>query len=201
MSFISKAAIALTLGFTAVIAQAGIVPVNLVSNPGFEVGSGSGSKATGWSGNRRSGSAERSGMYGAMLDREDGKFETISQTIKGLTVGSHYTLSFWLKWDREESGELNTFKYDFGRFKNQSLQIDPQPFYWTLISKDFTANKNSMLLKFYGRVKDDKNAWYLDDVSLVAKNGTVPLPATLPLMGLGLLGLGLGLARRARRAA
>lgn len=199
MSFISKAAIALTLSFTAAIAQAGIVPVNLVSNPGFE--DGSRSKATGWSGNHRSGSAERSGMYGAMLDREDGKFETISQTITGLTVGSHYTLSFWLKWDREEPGELNTFKYDFGSFKNQSLQIDPQPFYWTLISKDFTANKNSMLLKFYGRVKDDKNAWYIDDVSLVAKNGIVPLPATLPLMGLGLLGLGLGLARRARRAA
>ena len=196
MTFISKTAIALALGLSAVAAQA--APVNLVSNPGFDTRDGKDSKAASWSGEYRSSSAKRTGDAGARLDDED--FEDISQTITGLTSGSHYTLSFWLKWTGDEDG--GEFKYDFGSFKDNKLKFsddqEEDGFDWQQLSKDFTANSTSMLLKFRGKAEED-GKWYIDDVSLVAKNGNVPLPATLPLMGLGLLGL--GLARRARRAA
>lgn len=190
------AALALTAS-AATLAHA--APINLVSNPGFEDDNPA---LTGWGGtdngvarntqNPAKRAANPDSTAAAKFDNTPKRLQTIEQTI-ATTVGNTYVVSFWLKLI--DSDASNEFKFDFGSFAAQGLLTNARAFDWTQVTREFTADSSSMLLKFYGRVVSD--AYYLDDVSVTAKS--VPVPASLPLLGLGLIGVFIG--SRARRAA
>jgi len=189
------AALALTAS-AATLAHA--VPINLVSNPGFE----DTPALTGWGGtsngvtrntqNPAKRDANPDSTAAAKFDNTPRSLQTIEQTI-ATTVGNTYVVSYWLKLI--DSDASNEFKFDFGSFTGQGQLTNSTGFNWMQVTQEFTADSSSMLLKFYGRVVSD--AYYLDDVSVTAKS--VPVPASLPLLGLGLIGVFLG--SRARRAA
>ena len=190
------AALALTAS-AATLAHA--APINLVSNPGFE---DTPPALTGWGGtdngvarntqNPAKRAANPDSTAAAKFDNTPARLQTIEQTI-ATTVGNTYVVSFWLKLI--DSDASNEFKFDFGSFAAQGLLTNATAFDWRQVTQEFTADSSSMLLKFYGRVVSD--AYYLDDVSVTAKS--VPVPASLPLLGLGLIGVFMG--SRARRAA
>jgi hypothetical protein len=193
------AALVLTAS-TASLAHA--TPINLVSNPGFEDYNPA---LKGWGGTsngvtRNTGvPAERDANPGSIAAAKFGVkrtgYQTIEQSI-ATTSGKTYVLNFWLKL--VDSGVDDEFKFDFGSFTGQGQRLNISAFDWTEVTQEFTANSSSMLLKFYGRVASgSSNAYYLDDVSVTEES--VPVPASLPLLGLGLIGVFLG--SRARRAA
>ena len=189
------AALALTAS-TASLAHA--TPINLVSNPGFE----DTPALTGWGGtsngvtrntqNPAKRDANPDSTAAAKFDNTPRSLQTIEQTI-ATTVGNTYVVSYWLKLI--DSDASNEFKFDFGSFTGQGQLTNSTGFNWRQVTQEFTADSSLMLLKFYGRVVSD--AYYLDDVSVTEKS--VPVPASLPLLGLGLIGVFLG--SRARRAA
>jgi len=189
------AALALTAS-TASLAHA--TPINLVSNPGFE----DTPALTGWGGtsngvarntqNPAKRDANPDSTAAAKFDNTPRSLQTIEQTI-ATTVGNTYVVSYWLKLI--DSDASNEFKFDFGSFTGQGQLTNSTGFNWRQVTQEFTADSSLMLLKFYGRVVSD--AYYLDDVSVTVKS--VPVPASLPLLGLGLIGVFLG--SRARRAA
>jgi hypothetical protein len=173
-------------------------PINLVSNPGFE----DSPALTGWGGtsngvtrntqNPAKRDANPDSTAAAKFDNTPRSLQTIEQTI-ATTVGNTYVVSYWLKLI--DSDASNEFKFDFGSFTGQGQLTNSTGFNWRQVTQEFTADSSLMLLKFYGRVVSD--AYYLDDVSVTVKS--VPVPASLPLLGLGLIGVFLG--SRARRAA
>jgi len=173
-------------------------PINLVSNPGFE----DTPALTGWGGNSNGVTrntqnpakrdANPDSTAAAKFDNTPRSLQTIEQTI-ATTVGNTYVVSYWLKLI--DSDASNEFKFDFGSFTGQGQLTNSTGFNWRQVTQEFTADSSLMLLKFYGRVVSD--AYYLDDVSVTEKS--VPVPASLPLLGLGLIGVFLG--SRARRAA
>jgi hypothetical protein len=189
------AALALTAS-TASLAHA--TPINLVSNPGFE----DTPALTGWGGtsngvtrntqNPAKRDANPDSTAAAKFDNTPRSLQTIEQTI-ATTVGNTYVVSYWLKLI--DSDASNEFKFDFGSFTGQGQLTNSTGFNWRQVTQEFTADSSLMLLKFYGRVVSD--AYYLDDVSVTVKS--VPVPDSLPLLGLGLIGVFLG--SRARRAA
>jgi hypothetical protein len=189
------AALALTAS-TASLAHA--TPINLVSNPGFE----DTPALTGWGGtsngvtrntqNPAKRDANPDSTAAAKFDNTPRSLQTIEQTI-ATTVGNTYVVSYWLKLI--DSDASNEFKFDFGSFTGQGQLTNSTGFNWRQVTQEFTADSSLMLLKFYGRVVSD--AYYLDDVSVTEQS--VPVPASLPLLGLGLIGVFLG--SRARRAA
>ena len=176
-------------------------PINLVSNPGFE----DTPALTGWGGtlngvtrntqNPAKRDANPDSTAAAKFGVKASGYQTIEQSI-ATTSGTTYVLNFWLKL--VDSGVNDEFKFDFGSFTGQGQRLNTTAFDWTEVTQEFTANSSSMLLKFYGRLASGgSNAYYLDDVSVTVKS--VPVPASLPLLGLGLIGVFLG--SRARRAA
>ena len=192
------AALALT-AFAASLAHA--VPINLVSNPGFE----STPALNGWggttngvtrvTGNPAKRDANPDSRATAKFGVKARGYETIEQSI-ATTSGKTYVLNFWLKL--ADTGVDDEFKFDFGSETGQGRRFNVTAFDWTQVTQKFTANSSSTLLKFYGRVaRGSANAYYLDDVSVTEES--VPVPASLPLLGLGLIGVFLG--SRARRAA
>lgn len=127
------------------------------------------------------------------------------QTISGLTVGSSYTLTFWQAAGQQRGFTGPTteqWKVSFGGdTQYSSLYSLPQggvgP--WQQQTMTFIASAASQVLTFLavGTPGGAPPISFLDGVSLEATS--VPEPATLGLMGLGLAGL--VAARRRRKAA
>ncbi len=135
----------------------------------------------------------------------DGAYATaaISQTISGLTAGTDYTLSFdWAQSQFNDavggttSGWNVTFGSETGTTGTPSLAS--QGFSgWTNFTQIFTATSDSQVLSFLavGTPSGLPPFALLDGVRLEVPFAPVPVPAALPLMASGLIGL-FGLRRR-----
>jgi hypothetical protein len=185
-SIFAVAALALVL---APVAQA--TPVELVSNGGFETGD-----LTGWS---TSGAdlasawsvgedGPHSGTYFFIGFDNDG-VATLSQTL-ATTIGNTYSFSFWSNTNCA-SCPGNILGYQFG---GGPLVTVANFFPWGLTSGSFVATSALTSLTFFFETDPGTGTHRIDDVSVT---GEVPEPATLSLLGLGLLG---AVAARRRRS-
>lgn len=140
------------------------------------------------------------------LDGDRGINWALTQTIGGLKIGKQYELSFWWASGQQKNFNgpvTNSFQYSFGsEVKNTAVVALPQGGFepWAQVKSIFTATSTSQLLSFLslGTPNGQPPIALLDGVSMT-EVAPVPLPAALPLLGLGLAGL-FGLRRMRRKA-
>jgi hypothetical protein len=160
---------------------------NLVANGGFETGDLSGWTEvgnTGYGGVTRGGAPEGNceAFFGPI-----GSLGGIEQSV-ATTVGGEYAISFVFDSD---GGTPGAFQVDFGGQTLLSLANPPaagnQAFAF-----DVAATVANSILQI--QFQDDSGFMFLDAVQVSA----VPEPASVVLMGAGLLGLAAGRRRRMR---
>jgi hypothetical protein len=128
--------------------------------------------------------------------------DPFEQTITGLTVGQSYTLRFWQAAGQQagfQGATTERWRVTFGsdvRLSDQFNLPEGGVGPWERQTMTFVATATSQLLEFLavGTPGGGPPISFLDGVSLEAT--TVPAPASLGLLGMGLLGL---LAARRRK--
>ncbi len=172
----------------------GAVVGNLVVNCGFESGN-----LAGWT---QSGNTTNTGVGNFGPGPHSGNFDAfagpvgsvgfLSQTI-ATNPGTAYSITFFLR--NNNGGSPNSFSASFGGTNLLTLTNSPA-FAYTQFTFSVVATGASSLLQFGFR--HDVSEWFLDDV--IVTPASVPEPATMLLLGSGLLGLGGGVrfARKKR---
>lgn len=129
----------------------------------------------------------------------------LSQMIDGLIVGQKYSLTFnWAGVQLSNRVGDTTDRLDVSlgseMYMTETLEVPSQGFSgWKQVNMTFTANGTSELLSFLsvGTPTGLPPMVLIDGVSLKA----VPEPATLSMMGIGMIGLGLARRRRLAKSA
>jgi hypothetical protein len=170
---------------SAILLAASVVPAraNLITDPGFESCTGNGATPPGWTSVGDAGcnsAAPHTGNWGVIFS---GLPNTLSQTITTI-AGDNYDFSFWLD---SGLGSPSFITASFGSDEVLDL-VNPglSPGY---IPEDFTvaASGTSTTVTFSGEANG--GGWALDDVSVTDQGPAAPEPASLLLMGAGLLGI------------
>jgi hypothetical protein len=181
----------------AVLLAVSVVPAraNLITDPGFESCTVNGGTLPGWTASLDGACnslAAHTGNWGALFS---GHPNTLSQTITTI-VGDNYDFSFWLTSDLANSPSFLTAS--FGGDEVLDL-VDPGVFDYTLEDFTVTATGTSTTIEFGGENGDISGGWALDDVSVTDQGPSAPEPASLVLLGSGLLAIAWRF-RRHRRA-
>lgn len=149
-----------------------------------------------------------SGDY--VIDLSGSNLGTISTTLTGLTVGQSYVLSFSYTYNPDNSinstrsasvnlSNAGGFNFTLGPFTNttngQYGTANSGPA-WSTFSQAFTATASTATLTFASLTNQYQGIVLKNDIAYAANNA-VPEPATLAIVGAGLLLVGLKRYRKA----
>lgn len=193
MKLIRSTALATALLATAVTANAG-----LIANENFESG------PTGWSNNAIT-YLGTSNVLGGFREFGAGAFTEKTFALSGNQAGVNISFDFWKgdSWDNEtffaSVNGIDTFSGSFwgGQGSQVGGQIRPTSWNELLVPVSFTSplTTNSVTLRFMSTLDSSANDewWAIDNVVI----SEVPEPASIALLGLGLLGLSLSRKKKA----
>lgn len=126
-------------------------------------------------------------------------YESFGQTVTGLSVGTGYDLSWYAGNFGARTGvgytdvnAVEVFIDGLAIGSGDLLNLGPD---WLAQSLSFTATSSSIDLSFR-LLNTDASYLSIDGISLVEAGQSVPEPATLALLGIGLAGIGFQRKRR-----
>lgn len=187
-----------TLGLVATLALAtSAAQANLVTNGAFTSNASSWTLSVDCTNNAPNGTSWNSTVghpAGSLQLNSCGQLPrpSASQTVSGLVVGQSYLL----EWEtlRHFGGTGSSFGV-FLDAVNVLTSGNPSFTVWAADSYSFTAANTSVVVAFAAELAGD-TSYYLDNVSLNAVN-RIPEPASITLLGLGLVGLGFSRRKKA----